>query len=146
MSQSTFKSKVEKYVKPRLQVRVVPGGTDNFSQYRRVPIKDAGNEEVWNGQPFLADIFQGTDKKTKDPYYSAGFDVIDHDTQEILRANIYLNGMEDDIELKEGSAGYELVKSIDAVNGYPTTKNTIEIKFSELQNYIYNLNALLKAT
>ncbi|MBZ2166984.1 hypothetical protein [Methanobacterium spitsbergense] len=142
MAQSIFKSKEEEHEEPALTPRKVPGGNDDIGDYRKVPLKDCGNDEVWNGQPFIANIYEGTDKKTKQPYYSAAFIIYDHETREALRGNIYLKGMEDDIKLKKGSLGYELVKSIDKVKGFPTKDNVIIMKFSELQGYIYNLNAI----
>ncbi len=142
MAQSIFKSKEEEHEEPALRPRMISKEHEDIGNYRKVPLKDCGNDEIWNGQPFIANIYEGKDKKTNNPYYSAAFIIYDHDTKEALRGNIYLNGMEDDIKLKQGSLGYDLVKSIDAVKGYPTKDNVIKMKFSELQDVIYNLNAV----
>ncbi len=133
MAQSVFKTKVEKHVKPRLFPRVTKEGNEDTSQYKYINIKDCQDKEIWSGQPFLADIWDGFDKKKKEHYYSAAMQIIDHETKEILRMNIYVNGLEDEVTFKEGTAGYELIKSIDGAK-----ENTITMSFEELQMHIYD--------
>jgi hypothetical protein len=71
------------------------------------------------------------------------FNLIDHENQEKLSGPIYLNGPEDEIKVNQLSLGFDIVDSIDQLNGFMDNGNQIIISYKEIQDYI---NSKDKAT
>lgn len=136
MSQSMFKTRKTSNAIPR----TAPRGGINTREYNDVNLDDAGADEEWTGQPFIADIYQGTSKRTGKPYFVAFFNIMDHDNQEMLKGTIFLQSKEDEVKFLQDSVGFDIIDSIDACNDYHGNGDEITIGFKEFQEVVNSID------
>lgn len=87
----------------------------------------------WMGQPYKFDLDYDGNVTTN---YRCNFWIVNKENQEVLKTQLKLKSLEDEARFWENSLGFDLVDSIDRLNGGEGNYNILTISLKELQGYL----------
>lgn len=109
---------------------------------------DMNDGTPFTGKPYLGEMYDYvyTDEETGKEImnYRANFWIINKENQEVLKTQLKLKNLEDDLTFWKKSVGFDLVNSIETLADpkFKGKHNKINISFKELHDYINSLKEI----
>lgn len=119
------------------------------ANYETFKVNNLVDKDTFQGEIYLSDIYENefpddiTGEMVKT--YSAGIYISNDENQETLKGKVNLKGLNDNIQVWQGSMAYDLIDSLKELHepGTGGINNIYKMSFKELQTHINQLGTVL---